>query len=128
MPINDPMQISEPMANQEDLYFRTDHLQADLGGRTARGGAVTVAAQIYKFLVSTVGAVVLARLLSPQDYGLVGMVAIVVNFVTMFQYLGLSTATVKWAKLTHREVSSLFWINLGLSIAVTLVTLASAPL
>jgi O-antigen/teichoic acid export membrane protein len=111
-----------------DRYLNTDHLQSQLSRRAARGGAVTVAAQIYKFAVSTVGAVVLARLLSPQDYGLVGMVAIVINFVTMFQYLGLSTATVKWAKLTHRAVSSLFWINLALSVAVTLVTVASAPL
>lgn len=111
-----------------DQYLNTDHLQSQLSRRAARGGAVTVAAQIYKFVASTVGAVVLARLLSPQDYGLVGMVAIVVNFVTMFQYLGLSTATVKWAKLTHQEVSSLFWINLALSVGVTLFTLASAPL
>jgi len=62
--------------------------------------------------------VILARLLTPQDYGLIGMVAIVINFVSMFQYMGLSTATVQWPELKHQQVSTLFWINVGLSIAI----------
>ncbi len=80
-------------------HFRTDHLTADLGVRSARGGAVTIASQGLKFITSMAGTIILARLLTPQDYGLIGMVAIVINFVSMFQYLGLSTATVKWAEL-----------------------------
>jgi O-antigen/teichoic acid export membrane protein len=67
-------------------------------------------------------------LLTPQDYGLIGMVAILINFVTMFQYMGLSTATIKWAELSHQQVSTLFWINLSLSVCITLMTAASAPL
>lgn len=126
--------IKDSRSNQDgsetgrDAYFRTDHLQADLGGRTARGGAITLVSQGLKFLIGMVGSVILARLLTPQDYGLVGMVAIVIGFVSMFQYLGLSTATVQWAKLNHRQVSTLFWINLALSMAITLATVASAPL
>ena len=109
-------------------HFRTDHLQADLGGRSARGGMVTLSAQVFKFVFSTVATIVLARLLTPDDYGLIGMVAILVNFVGMFQYLGLSTATVKWAELNHQQVSTLFWINMGLSTAIMLITIASGPL
>ena len=75
---------------------------------------MTVGAQGFKFVLSTVAAIVLARLLTPDDYGLIGMVAILVNFVGMFQYLGLSTATVKWAELNHQQVSTLFWINMAL--------------
>jgi PST family polysaccharide transporter len=103
-------------------------LQADLGGRSARGGAVTISAQVFKFVFSTAATIVLARLLTPQDYGLIGMVVIITNFVGMFQYLGLSTATVSWSKLNHEQVSTLFWINLGLSTIIALVTFASAPL
>jgi O-antigen/teichoic acid export membrane protein len=112
----------------QDSHFRTDHLQADLGGRSARGGAVTVGAQAFKFVLTTVAAIVLARLLTPDDYGLIAMVAILVSFVGMFQYLGLSTATVKWAELNHQQVSTLFWINMALSAAIMLVTVASGPL
>lgn len=114
--------------DDQNRHFRTDHLQADLGGRSARGGMVTLSAQVFKFVFSTVATIVLARLLTPEDYGLIGMVAILINFVGMFQYLGLSTATVKWAELNHRQVSTLFWINMGLSAAIMLITIASGPL
>jgi len=114
--------------HDQNRHFRTDHLQADLGGRSARGGAVTISAQLFKFVVTTVAAIALARLLTPDDYGLIAMVAILVNLVGMFQYLGLSTATVQWAELTHQQVSTLFWINMALSAAIMLITIVSGPL
>lgn len=112
----------------QNRHFRTDHLQANLGGHAARGGMVTLSAQVFKFVFTTAATIVLARLLTPQDYGLIGMVVIITNFVGMFQYLGLSTATVRWSELNHEQVSTLFWINCGLSAAIALITLASAPL
>jgi O-antigen/teichoic acid export membrane protein len=117
-----------PVIMDENRHFRTDHLQGDLAGRSARGGAVTMAAQGFKFVFSTVATIVLARLLVPEDYGLIGMVAILINFVGMFQYLGLSTATVKWSELNHQQVSTLFWVNMFLSAAIMLVTIGSGPL
>jgi O-antigen/teichoic acid export membrane protein len=111
-----------------DRHFRTDHLKDDLGRRSARGGAVTLGWQGLKFVISTAATIVLARLLTPQDFGLIGMVAILVNFVTMFQYMGLSTATVRWPELTHRQVTALFWVNAGLSAGIAVVTSAGAPL
>ena len=116
------------MIADENRHFRTDHLQGDLAGRSARGGAVTMGAQVFKFGFSTAATIVLARLLTPEDYGLIGMVAILINFVGMFQYLGLSTATVKWTELNHKQVSTLFWVNMALSLAIMLVTIGSGPL
>jgi PST family polysaccharide transporter len=113
--------------DDRDHHFRTDHLKAELGKRSARGGAITLAAQICKFALSMSSAIVLARLLTPQDYGLIGMVAILVGFLGMFQYLGLSTATIQWSDLNHQQVSALFWMNIGLSTAIMLVTIAAAP-
>jgi len=114
--------------DDRDRHFRTDHLKADLGARSARGGAVTLSAQVCKFVLSTVSAIVLARLLTPQDYGLIGMVAIVVGFLGMFQYLGLSTATVKWSELNHQQVSALFWMNVALSAVIVVAIVAATPL
>ena len=115
-------------ADERDRHFRTDHLTKNLGGHSARAGAVTLAAQLLKFAIATVGAIVLARLLTPHDYGLIGMVVIIVNFVGMFPFLGLSTATMRWSELNHQQVSTLFWINVAMSAGVMLLTLASAPL
>lgn len=121
-------QQQQPVIDDENRHFRTDHLQGDLAGRSTRGGAVTLSAQVFKFIFSTVATIVLARLLTPEDYGLIGMVAILINFVGMFQYMGLSTATVKWADLNHQQVSTLFWINMALSTGIMLITVASGPL
>lgn len=112
----------------EDLYFRTDHLKADLKGRAARGGAVTLASQALKFVLGMAVTVVLARLLTPQDYGLVGMVVVVTGFITLFKDIGLASATIQQAEINHQQISTLFWVNVGLSVATMLVTLAVAPL
>jgi len=111
----------------ENRHFRTEHLKADLGGRTARGGVVTIASQGFKFFASMAGTVVLARLLTPQDYGLIGMVAVVMGFVSMFKDMGLSVATIQKEEITAEQVSTLFWVNLGLSLAVMALTVAIAP-
>lgn len=117
--------VSQPA--DSDQYFQTEHLKSDLMKRSTYGGAVTIGAQGLKFLLSTASTIILARLLTPQDFGLVGMVAIIYGFVSMFQYLGLSTATIQWEGLSHEQVSTLFWINLALSSLIALIVIASAP-
>jgi PST family polysaccharide transporter len=123
-------EISSPpkfVAVDENRHFRTDHLDDDLSGRSMRGGAVTLAGQILKFLISTASTIVVARLLLPQDYGLVGMVVVLISFLGLFQYLGLPAATVKWKELSHAQVSTLFWVNVALSTVIMLAVLGSAP-
>ncbi len=114
--------------DDKNRHFRTDHLNADLAGRSARGGAVTMAAQAVRFVIRMASTIMLARLLTPRDYGLIAMVAILVDFVSMFQHMGLSTATVRWAEINHRQVSTLFWLNILLSAAIMLAAVALAPL
>jgi O-antigen/teichoic acid export membrane protein len=108
-------------------HFRTDHLMADLKGRSVRGGAVTMAAQGAKFVLQLGSTAVLARLLTPADFGLVAMVTAVTGFVAMFKDAGLSMATVQREHITHEQVSTLFWINVALSAALMLVTAALSP-
>ncbi|HYG82725.1 MAG TPA: oligosaccharide flippase family protein, partial [Pyrinomonadaceae bacterium] len=75
----------EAAAEAADLYFRTDHLKADLGRRTARGGAVVLGSQGFKFALNMAATIVLARLVTPQDYGLIGMVLVLTGFVSLFK-------------------------------------------
>ncbi|MFE1744019.1 lipopolysaccharide biosynthesis protein [Coleofasciculus sp. H7-2] len=109
-------------------HFRTDHLKNDLKGRSVRGGAVTMVTQGCKFLLNLGSTVVLARLLSPQDYGLLGMVTSLTGFVYIFNDMGLSAATIQKAEVNHKQVSTLFWVNVALSISLALLTAAMAPL
>ena len=114
-------------SERSDDFFRTDHLMDSIGGRTARGGLVTMASHGLKFAISIVATAILARLLSPHDYGLIGMVAVATNFVAMFKDLGLSHATVQRSEITFEQISTLFWVNVGLSVLTTGVMVLLAP-
>ena len=63
---------SEPSTNK---LFETDHLEQDFRGRTVRGGSITMVAEAVKFAITMGSLPVLARLLSPEDYGLIAMEA-----------------------------------------------------
>jgi PST family polysaccharide transporter len=114
-------------ADTRKEYFLTDHLQADLGRRTARGGAITVASHSLRFVITIAATSVMARLLRPADYGLIGMVAFFTNFVAMFKDLGLSIATIQKAEIDYKQVSTLFWLNVAFSLLITVFTIALAP-
>src|SRR6266550_4509535 len=125
--ISSPEESEQNGSNRSERFFRTDHLMDSLGGRTARGGVVTMASHGMKFAISIVATAVLARLLSPQDYGLIGMVAVATNFIVMFKDLGLATATVQKSEITSEQISTLFWVNLTLSVITMLVMILLAP-
>jgi len=78
-----------------DGFFDTEHLKGDLKGRFVRGTAVTTLGQAVWFVIHTASTVVLARLLSPEDYGLVAMVTAVTGFIMIFKDLGLDIADPK---------------------------------
>jgi PST family polysaccharide transporter len=109
-------------------HFRTDHLHADMRGHTVRGGAVTLMSQFAQFGLQVASTIVLARLLTPADYGLVGKVAVVTGFIGLFKELGLSQATVQRDQIEQADVSALFWLNVIASAALVLITVAVAPL
>lgn len=121
--MNDP--VSTPEAGQE--HFRTDHLLQNIGHRAVSGGFVTVGAQAAKFTLNFLAAAVLARLLSPRDFGLVGMVLGVTAMVQVFSQLGLSIATIQRETITQAQVSNLFWINVVFSGTLAVISAALAP-
>jgi len=71
--------------------------------------------------------VVLARLLSPKDFGLLAMVTSVTAFANIFKDMGLSTATVQRSEINHGQISVLFWVNTGIGLITMLVVAAMAP-
>lgn len=109
-------------------HFVTAHLNSDLKGRTVRGGAVMLSAQAGKFALQTGATAILARILTPADFGIIAMVAAVTGLISLFKDLGLSAATVQRPEISHRQVSTLFWINLAAGAVLALVGMVLAPL
>src|SRR5262249_18897970 len=105
----------------------TEHLHSDLKGRSVRGGFCTVSSQGGQFLIQSVSTVVLARLLTPVDFGIVAMVTAVTGLGQAFADFGLSEATIQRKEITHNQVSTLFWINVAIGLGLMLVTMGAAP-
>ena len=101
---------------------------SDITGRSIRGSGATFTSQIIRFVMQTASTVVLARLLTPDDYGIVAMVAVVIGFAQVFASAGLSAATVQREHITREQIDSLFWVNLAVSGVIAGGVLASAPL
>jgi O-antigen/teichoic acid export membrane protein len=108
-------------------HFSTDHLVQNLGKHAISSGFVTATAQGLQFVLSVAAAVTLARLLSPEEFGLVGMVLAVTSLLGLFTEAGLSTATVQRETITQEQVSNLFWINVALSWFIGILSMGLAP-
>jgi PST family polysaccharide transporter len=126
----DKLSLQPPVTPARDpgSYLDTDHLKTGLGGRAARGGVIAIVSQGLRFLITIAATSVMARLLTPQDYGLIGMVAFVTAFVSMYKDLGLAAATIQRPEISLDQISTLFWTNVSLSVAVCIFTAAIAPL
>ena len=100
----------------------------DLKERTLRGGLAKVCAQGANFILRLGSLIVLARLLDPKDFGLVGMVTAVTGVFGLFKDAGLSMATVQRTTISHEEVSTLFWLNMAVGLILGCLSLAIAPI
>jgi len=107
-----------------DLVTAPDASQ--LRRASVRGAIATFSAQVVQFVVSLTTTAVLARLLTPADFGLVAMVAAVAGVVTLVGDLGLSQATVQREDITAAQVTALFWVNAGVGVAVALAMVPTA--
>ncbi len=118
------------MPVQEELTdaLSTEHLHADLKGRSVRGASLTLISQGARFVLQLASTVILARLLNPSDFGLVAMATAITGLASAFQDLGLSEATIQRPEINHAQVSNLFWINTAIGLGLTLITASLAPM
>jgi O-antigen/teichoic acid export membrane protein len=100
----------------------------DLKGKTIRGGLARLCAQGANLLLRVGSLMVLARLLGPRDFGLVGMVTAFTGVLTLFRDFGLSAAAIQRTTVTEEQISTLFWINVSAGVLLGLVTVAMAPI
>ncbi len=115
------------IAKNDSEQFNSDVLDSDLKGRSVRGGAAVVASQTFEFAFRTVGTVVMARLLSPADFGLIAMVIVIINFTAMVKDLGLTEATIQRESITHEQLSALFVLTLLVGLVLALSIVAISP-
>lgn len=99
-----------------------------LGSVAARGAATTLIGQVARIAIQLVGLLVLTRLLSVEDYGVLAMVTVVIGIGEVFRDFGLSTAAVQASILTVRQRANLFWLNSAIGFVLAVIALGAAPL
>src|SRR6266851_685143 len=116
------------MAEGVAVYFEDHQESRDLGRLALRGGTASVAMQYGNGVVQLAAAVILARLLAAEDFGLVAIVTVLTSFAPLLIDFGLGDATTQKSKITRSQVSSLFWLSSGIGLAIAVVVAACSPL
>lgn len=96
-------------------------MTSSLAHSAARGVFFTLAAQAAKIVLQFASVIVLSRLLSPHDYGLLAMVLVVVGVGEIFRDFGLTSASIQAPVLTRGQRDNLFWINTAIGVGLTIV-------
>jgi O-antigen/teichoic acid export membrane protein len=98
-----------------------------LAHQTLKGMAWLFGARLWSLLLSLTITAVLARLLQPTDYGLLGMTVVFTGFLALLSDFGMGAAIVQKQDLSFEELSSIFWFNLVIGIALVALVLAISP-
>src|SRR6266436_9273970 len=93
-----------------------------------RGAGVTALSQSLAFAIQMIATVILARLLTPADFGLLAMVSTFSLLLANFGPIGFTEAVLQREEIDHALASNLFWINLSLGLLLTIGFAAAGPL
>jgi PST family polysaccharide transporter len=100
----------------------------DLKNKTLQAGYARGGALAGNFALRMGSVMILARLLHPKDFGLLGMVTAFTGILSLFRDFGLSAAAIQLAAVTEEQCSTLFWINLLVGAILTVVAAVLAPI
>ncbi len=108
--------------------FRPKTEGDEIRGQALRGAAATVSASVLSLVAQSVSTVILARLLTPDDFGLVAMVTTFSLLVSNFGLNGFTEAVIQCEEIDHQTASNLFWINSSAGLVLGIVFAAAGSL
>ena len=92
------------------------------------GAKWTTASSVAVAAIQFVQLTVVARILSPSDFGLMAMVMAVLGFAQIFTDVGIGAAVIHRQNNSPRQLASLYWLNVFAGATVFLLTIAATPL
>ncbi|NVO57337.1 lipopolysaccharide biosynthesis protein [Rhodobacteraceae bacterium B1Z28] len=116
------------MAQRESHEAVETAAQDTYGGTVVRGSLYTGLSQCVAVGCQIGSVLILSRLLMPADFGLIAMIGPIIAFLSLFKEMGLLQAVIQKQTLTYGQLNALFWINLGVSLTLTVLLIALAPL
>lgn len=95
--------------------------------KTLKAVRWTTAGTIIKALLQVSQIALFARILSPEDFGLMAIVMVILGFASIFSDFGVNSAFVQRRDVTEQQRTSLFWFNLLVSCGLMLLMMAISP-
>lgn len=114
--------------SRDHSMFVTDGVRAELRRKSVRSSAVTVGARGAQMVLFLGSAMVLARLLTPSDFGVQAMVLPVAFLANNVANLGLQSAVIHRESLDAADASDFFWLTMRLSGAVAVGMAVLVPI
>ena len=109
-----------------DGYFTENKAYAGLGRASLHSGVIFVIARGANIFVQLASTILLARILSPHDFGIVAVVLALVGFAPMLIDLGTGEASTQKTLITPDQISTLFWLNVAVSLVLAVLLIASS--
>lgn len=81
-----------------------------------------------KALLTLMSVPILARLISPEHYGVVGLATLVVEMVALFGEVGFHSALIQRKRVFRLDLDTAFWTNVLVGLVLALAVLAAAPI
>jgi len=103
-------------------------MEENLKGKTKKGLYWSFFNQFANYGMQFCVGIVMARLLSPEDYGITALPAVFMSVAMILQEGGLSDALVRKTDLTERDMSTAFYYSFGVGIFMYVVLFLAAPL
>lgn len=97
----------------------------ELRGMAIRGAAATISASALALAAQVISTVILARLLTPADFGVVTMVTTISLLLSSFGLNGFSEGIIQFEQIDHYTASNLFWLNTGSGLVLSIAFAAA---
>ena len=91
-----------------------------------KGGFYLTIVNVLSQLLAIVVNIVLARLLLPEDFGLVALTMTFIGFIILFTSMGFGASIIHERETTQQKLSSIYWLNLGLAIFSFVVIISTS--
>jgi O-antigen/teichoic acid export membrane protein len=102
-------------------------MNTNLRERTITGVSWSAISQVLNQAFTFAISIVLARMLGPAVYGLIGMITVFTGFAAVFGDLALGAAIIQRKELEERHLNAAFWTNVAMGVLLTVLMVALAP-
>ncbi|MFT3748917.1 MAG: lipopolysaccharide biosynthesis protein [Agriterribacter sp.] len=96
--------------------------------QTKKGIKWSLADQVLRQIITLIISGILSRLVTPSEYGVLGMVTVATGFFQVFKDVGLGSSIIQKQGVTEDEKSTIFWLNVSIGIVLAIILISISPL